>query len=88
MDVQSRHEHEFFELPGVVGVAVGRQKHDPGRAALEVFVDHDAKWPSLPAEVEGVPVRVVRTGRFGPGTLGATRHACGARREGSLVVAR
>jgi hypothetical protein len=88
MDVQSRHEHEFFALSGVVGVAVGRQKDNPGRAALEVFVDHEAMRPSLPAEVEGVPVRVVPTGRFGPGTLGTTRHACGAGREGSLVVSR
>ena len=81
MEVQSRHETEFFAHPEVVGVGVGRYQDGSALAALVVFADRNSKRPSLPAEVEGVPVRVVLTGRFGPGTLAATRPACGAGRE-------
>ncbi len=79
IEVQSRHEQEFFAHPEVVGVGVGRHQDGSGLAALVVFVDRNSTRPSLPAAVEGIPVRVVLTGRFGPGTLGR-RQACGAAR--------
>jgi hypothetical protein len=60
--VQARHEKELMKLPGVVGVGIGS---DAGRLVLQVLVDQTArKKPKLPAEIEGIPVKVVPTGKI------------------------
>lgn len=69
IDIQSRHEQELFAYNGVIGVAVGRNGDTSSLPALLVFVDREAPPPSLPGELEDLPVRIVHTGRFGPATI-------------------
>lgn len=76
LEVQAQREGELFRLGGVVGVAVGRSQ-SPDRAGLVVFVESEASAKSVSPELDGVPVRVVVSGRFGPGTLG--HRVCAAR---------
>ena len=61
-EVQARHEKELMSLPGVLGVGIGSEA---GKAVLQVLVDKTArKKPKLPTEIEGVPVKVVQTGKI------------------------
>jgi hypothetical protein len=55
---------EFFNIPGVVGVGVEREAN--GQFVLMVHVDTDdpGVLSRLPDQVEGYPVRVIRTGRY------------------------
>jgi len=69
IDIQSRHEQELFAYTGVIGVAVGRNGDTSSLPALLVFVDREASPYGLPRDVEGLPVRIVHTGRFGPATI-------------------
>jgi hypothetical protein len=63
--VKTRHRDALFAQAGVLGVGVGRSDDDPAAAAIVVFVDEAvAARPALPAQLEGVKVRVVPTGRF------------------------
>ncbi len=58
--IQARHEKELMKLPAVLGVGIGS---DHGRYVFQVLVDKTArKKPRLPAEIEGVPVKVFLTG--------------------------
>lgn len=47
------HESRLMAIPGVQGVAEGAT----GDAAIIVYVDKDANLGSIPAALEGVPVR-------------------------------
>jgi len=54
MQVQARHERALFQLAGVRGVGISAES---GHYVLRVFVNVQAGQPSLPTELEGVPVR-------------------------------
>lgn len=56
-----------MQLPGVVGTAEGTRE---GRPCVLVLVAHrsSARESGIPAELEGVPVRIVESGT--PGALG------------------
>ena len=75
LDVRARHEAELMRYPNVVGVADGIRMRDgkpTGEPAIIVFVERKVPRQDLtdsdllPAEIEGVPVDVVETGRITP----------------------
>ena len=59
--VKARHEAEWLRLPGVTGVDVGTIASGPSQdvAAIRIYVADQAQGPSLPTEVEGVPIVVI-----------------------------
>jgi hypothetical protein len=63
--IKRRHSARLLQQPGVCGVGV--EKDEAGRFVLAVHVDggDPAAGEGLPGEIEGVPVRVVRSGPFG-----------------------
>ncbi len=61
-EVKARHEHDLLAIGGVVGTGVSRDEE--GEPVIEVYVKRatvDARRP-IPAQLEGIPVRVVVTG--------------------------
>ena len=63
-EVKQRHDRDLMSTPGVEGVGVSLD--DEGNPVIDVFVrtlDPGVR-ERIPAELEGVPVRVVETGRF------------------------
>ncbi|MDX1500920.1 MAG: hypothetical protein R3325_01065 [Thermoanaerobaculia bacterium] len=66
--VKERFADRVLEIDGVVGVGVGREKTGTGdaMAVLRVLVERadDETLAEIPGELDGVPVRVVVTGRF------------------------
>jgi hypothetical protein len=75
LEVRARHEAELMRHPNVVGVGDGIRMRDgkpTGQAAIIVYVERKvprkdlAERDLLPAEIEGVPVDVVETGRIEP----------------------
>ena len=63
--IKDRHAPDLMRSPEVIGVGVGVKEDDPGKVALIVYVDSTRPTQSrVPAEVDGVPVRVVRTDPF------------------------
>ncbi|MEJ0076943.1 MAG: hypothetical protein WDO17_16160 [Alphaproteobacteria bacterium] len=56
-EIKARHEADLLKRKGVTGVTVA--KTDEG-AVLRVFVQDAASAADIPAEVDGVPVDVVR----------------------------
>jgi hypothetical protein len=62
-DVKERNSPRFFAVPSVIGHGVGIA--DGQQAVIEVYVEGNADQArrALPNALEGVPVRVVRTGR-------------------------
>jgi hypothetical protein len=74
-DVRARHEAELMRYPNVVGIADGirmRAGKPTGEPAIVVYVERKvprndlAASDLLPAEIEGIPVDVVETGRITP----------------------
>ena len=57
---KGRNEQALLRLPDVVGVGVGRG------GAIEVYLarDNAQSRAQIPAQLDGVPVRVVVTGEF------------------------
>lgn len=62
--IKSRAEASFFRDPEVVGVGVGRD--ESGAATIVVYTRGPAAPAAqrLPAQAEGVPVRIIRSGPF------------------------
>lgn len=60
---QAKHQGSIFKQPGVHGVGVGLME-DGKRVGIHVFVAKGQQRPALPAELDGVPVRFVESGRF------------------------
>lgn len=71
--IQEKYSDQLMALPRVVGTAVGlrqRQGQYTDQVALVVMVERKlpmseiAPGEAVPAELEGVPVDVLETGRF------------------------
>lgn len=64
-DVLAEHTPRIMAMPGVVGTAEGR---DGGRPCILVFVASDSPElrSSIPAEIEGYPVKIQVTGEIVP----------------------
>jgi len=62
-DVQGRHEQNLMQLPGVVGMGIGRSKKD-NTLRLEIYVKKltPELQSQLPESLNGAPVRIVETG--------------------------
>ena len=60
---QAKHQGSMLKQPGVHGVGVGLME-DGKRVGIHVFVAKGRQRPALPAELDGVPVRFVESGRF------------------------
>jgi hypothetical protein len=74
-EVRARHEAELLRYPNVVGLATGmrmRRGAPTDEPCLVVYVerklppDQLAAGEQLPAELDGVPIDVVETGRVQP----------------------
>lgn len=61
-DVQARHEKQIMNIPGVVGMGIGRSPE--GQLLVEIYVKkHTAELEShLPKTLDGANVRIVETG--------------------------
>ena len=66
MRVQRRNENAMLELPGVVGMGIGRAAAAPEEVVFKVYVERSVPeiLGPIPAVLEGVPVEVVESGRF------------------------
>ena len=76
MTLQSKYEDDLLRMPGVLGVAIGRDEQRDGKAALLVFVDRAREAPSLPATLDGLSVRRIFTEKFGPAVLHDKGNLC------------
>lgn len=59
---QAKHQKSLLKQPGVHGVGIGLME-DGKRVGIHVFVDK-GKSKEVPKELDGVPVKVIETGRF------------------------
>ena len=64
MAVKNHHKDKIFQVDGVVGIGVGRDKK--GQPAIAVFLKEDSNQAraKIPSVLEDVPVQVVVTGPF------------------------
>jgi len=62
LQVRADHENELFEIPGVLGTGIGADAS--GNPVIRVYVANAAQSVDhpMPANIEGLPVRVVVTG--------------------------
>ncbi len=63
-EIKKRHDQELMSIPGVVGTGLSRGPD--GAPVIEAYVERLSPKleKSVPAELEGVPVRIVLTGAF------------------------
>ena len=63
--VKDRHEQELLALDDVAGTAIGRGDNG-GQAAMLVLVKKDTAEirAKIPAQIEGVPVKIIASGEF------------------------
>ncbi len=63
--IKDRHAPDMMRSPEIVGVGVGVMDDDSGRVALVVYVDSTRPIkPRVPSQIDGVPVKIVRTDPF------------------------
>jgi len=63
--IKDRHTPDMMRSPEIIGVGVGVMDDDPGKVALVVYVDSTRPIRSrVPSQVDGVPVKIVRTDPF------------------------
>jgi hypothetical protein len=55
---------ELLRRPGVVGVGVGLSKDAPGEPAIVLFVEKDAGFSGIDADLDGVRTQVREGERF------------------------
>ena len=62
LQVRADHEDELFEIPGVLGTGIGADAS--GNPVIRVYVENAAQSVDhpIPADIEGLPVRIVVTG--------------------------
>ena len=61
-EIKQRHSFELLRQPGVAGVGI--EKNDAGDFALVVYVTDDEALARLPKDLDGAPVKYVRTDPF------------------------
>lgn len=54
--VQARYEDDFFQVPGVVGVGIGKKS---GNLVFNVFVDEEAPLSQIATNIEGIRVETI-----------------------------
>jgi hypothetical protein len=62
VEIKTRHENELLGLDGVTGVDVGYRRIDGNQTeepAIRVYVADRGAAPSIPEQIEDVPVEVV-----------------------------
>jgi hypothetical protein len=63
--IKERHEPDLLARPGVLGVGVGADERDPGRAVIVVYLEAGRGLSrGMPEELDGVKVRVIPTDPF------------------------
>jgi hypothetical protein len=65
--VKERHIDFLLGLPAVVGAGIGTSNKHPGKAVIQVFVRRRLiakERRAFPSHLEGVPVRIIKTGSF------------------------
>lgn len=62
LQVRADHEDELFEIPGVLGTGIGADAS--GNPVIRIYVENAARSVDhpIPADIEGLPVRIVVTG--------------------------
>jgi hypothetical protein len=76
---KEKHADRLMSDPAILGVGVGRSTDDPSQAALVIYLDKSFASRSIPAQIEGVRTKVIRTDRFrayGWGKHSEERPAC------------
>ena len=56
-EVKERNKKEILSKPGVIGMGIGKD-------AIIVYLDEDMLTPIIPSELEGYPVKLVKTKKF------------------------
>ena len=64
--IKERHEPDLFAHAEVIGVGVGADEKEPGKAVIVVYVvgNGGVRSHGLPSDLEGVPVHVIPTAPF------------------------
>jgi hypothetical protein len=63
-DAKERYANQLMSRPGVMGVGVGNTEDDKGPAVIMYMDVNTPSPPFVPAQLDGVPVRVIRTDAF------------------------
>jgi hypothetical protein len=64
VEVKRKYEREIMKASSVVGMAIGRSDVNPRRPSFLVFVEGGKASQHIPASLDGIEVRVVRSGQF------------------------
>jgi hypothetical protein len=59
--VKERHERDLMAQPAILGVGVGADDQNPNEAVIVVLLEEGRSHRPIPAELDGVRVRVIRT---------------------------
>jgi len=62
--IKDRHSLALLKTPGVHGVGI--REDGAGNQTLVIMADPTIEKSGLPAEIEGLPVSLEETSRFGP----------------------
>jgi hypothetical protein len=76
MDVQKRYERTIIQDAAVIGTAIGNSDVTSGHASLLLFLERGKVHGQLPSTLEGVPVRLMTTGRFQATTSSPSWSTC------------
>jgi hypothetical protein len=61
--IKQRYEAAISRDPAVIGVGVGAEELNPSKPAIVVLVERDQPHSPIPAFLDGIPVRIIRTDR-------------------------
>ena len=66
MRVKIENENDLFQNPNVLGVGIGAAEDNPLEAVIVIYVESTREHPhqALPAEIDGIRVRVILTDPF------------------------
>ncbi len=61
---KTAHAARLMAQPGILGVGVGASDDSPGEAALVLYVEQGEPLGAIPAQIDGVRTKIIRTDRF------------------------
>lgn len=61
---KEKHAERLMSDPAILAVGVGRSTDDPSQGALVIYIDKTFASRSIPAQIDGVRTKVIRTDRF------------------------